>query len=109
MTMVLLLSVSFANAQIKNSTTESVKINGNCSMCKKTIETAANQKKVAQLNWDENTKIATVTYDAKKTNINEILKRVALAGYDSEKATAPDDVYNQLHGCCQYEREPNKQ
>lgn len=103
--MTLLLSVTFASAQIKNKTTEKVKINGNCAMCKKTIETAANIDNVAKVNWDKNTKIATVTYDAKKTNLNEVLKRVADAGYDNEKFTAPTAVYDQLHGCCQYDRE----
>ena len=49
MAMTLLLSVTFASAQIKNKTTETVKINGNCGMCKKTIETAANIDKVAKV------------------------------------------------------------
>lgn len=103
--MTLLLSVTLANAQIKNATTENVKIYGNCGMCKKNIETAANVKKVAKVDWNADTKIATITYDAKKTNSDEILKRVALAGYDSDKFLAPDAVYDQLHGCCQYDRE----
>jgi hypothetical protein len=33
------------------------------------------------------------------------LKRIALAGYDSDKFLAPDATYDALHGCCQYERE----
>lgn len=103
MAITVLLSVTFANAQSKNKVTETVKINGNCGMCKKTIETAANNK-TAKVNWDVNTKIATITYDAKKTNLNEILKRVADAGYDNEKFTASDAVYDKLHGCCQYDR-----
>lgn len=101
----LLLSVTFANAQSKKITTETAKINGNCGMCKKTIETAANTK-TAKLNWDTNTKTATVTYDSKKTNLDEILKRVADAGYDNQKFSAPDSVYDNLHGCCQYYRDP---
>ncbi len=105
MVMTLLLSVTFANAQIKNKTTETVKINGNCGMCKKTIETAANIDKIAKVNWDTNTKTATVTYDKKKTTIDVILKRVADAGYDNEKFVAPNAVYDQLHGCCQYDRD----
>lgn len=104
MAITLLLSVTFANAQSKNSVTETVKINGNCGMCKKTIETAANTK-TAKLKWDVNTKTATVTYNPKKTNSNEILKRVADAGYDNEKFTAPDATYDKLHECCQYDRE----
>lgn len=104
MAMFMLLSFTFSNAQDKNKVTETVKINGNCSMCKKTIETAANTK-TAKVNWDADTKTATVTYNAKKTSLEEILKRVANAGYDNEKFTAPDSIYHNLHGCCQYDRE----
>lgn len=102
---ILLLTFTPSIAQIKNAKTETVKIYGNCGMCKTTIEKAGNLKKVASVDWNKDTKMATLTYDAKKTNQDEILKRVALAGYDSEKFLAPDDVYSNLHGCCQYDRE----
>lgn len=92
-------------AQIKNAKTETVKIYGNCGMCETKIENAGNIKKVAQVDWDQDSKMATLTYDATKTNPDEILKRIALVGYDSDKFLAPDDVYNKLHGCCQYDRE----
>ncbi|MBG6060442.1 copper chaperone CopZ [Flavobacterium sp. CG_9.1] len=105
MAITLLLSVTVASAQIKNSKTETVKIYGNCDMCKSTIETAGTLKKVAKVAWNKDTKMATLTYDSTKTSQDEILKRVALAGYDSDKFLAPDDVYDALHGCCQYERQ----
>jgi len=104
MAITVLLSFTACNAQIKNATTESVKIYGNCGMCESTIEKAGNVKKVAQVDWNKDTKMATLTYDARKTNQEEILKRIALAGYDSDKFLAPDDVYNNLSGCCQYDR-----
>jgi copper chaperone CopZ len=91
-------------AQIKNATTEQVKIYGNCGMCETKIEKAGNIKKIANVDWNHETQMATLTYDAKKTNQDEILKRIALVGYDSDKFLAPDDVYNNLHGCCQYDR-----
>ncbi|WP_395053524.1 DUF3347 domain-containing protein [Flavobacterium sp.] len=100
----LLLSVTLTNAQIKNSITETVKISGNCGMCEEKIEKAGNLKKIAKVDWNKDTSMAKLTYDSKKTNQDEILKRIALAGYDSEKFLAPDEVYNNLHGCCQYER-----
>ena len=92
------------NAQIKNAKTESVKIYGNCGMCETKIEKAGNIKKIANVDWNQETQMATLTYDATKTNQDEILKRIALVGYDSDKFLAPDDVYNNLHGCCQYDR-----
>lgn len=105
MAIILLLSVTIASAQIKNSKTETVKIYGNCGMCKTKIETAGNVKKLAKVEWDKDTKMATLTYDSSKTSQDEILKRIALAGYDSDKFLAPDATYDALHGCCQYDRE----
>ena len=99
-----MLSFGVGNAQIKNSKTETVKIYGNCGMCETTIEKAGNLKKTAEVDWNKATKTATITYDAKKTNQDEILKRIALSGYDSDKFLAPDDVYAKLPECCQYER-----
>ncbi|MCO5279175.1 MAG: DUF3347 domain-containing protein [Saprospiraceae bacterium] len=104
MTALVMLSFIACNAQIKNSKTETVKIYGNCGMCKSTIEKAGNLKKVANVDWNKDTKIATITYDTTKTNQDEILKRIALSGYDSDKFLAPADVYAKLPECCQYER-----
>lgn len=104
MAITLLLSFTACNAQIKNAKTESVKIYGNCGMCESTIEKAGNVKKVAQVEWNKDTKMATLTYDPSKTNQEEILKRIALAGYDSDQFLAPDDAYAKLPNCCQYDR-----
>lgn len=101
--MMLLVSLIYT-AQIKNAKTETVKISGNCDMCKSTIEKTGNVKNVAKVNWDKETKMATLTYDASKTDQQEILKRIAQAGYDSDSFYAPDDVYAKLPSCCQYKR-----
>ncbi|MFT6638763.1 MAG: copper chaperone CopZ [Flavobacterium sp.] len=100
---VVLLSTTI-NAQIKNQKTEEVAISGNCGMCKKTIEKAGSLKDIASVNWNRETKIATLIYDSKKTNQEEILKRIASAGYDSANFSAPETVYDNLPGCCQYDR-----
>lgn len=102
--MVVLLT-STVNAQIKNTKTEEVKISGNCGMCKKTIEKAGTVSKESSVVWDKDSKIATITYNEKKTNKEAILKKIALAGYDNESFLAPDETYNNLPGCCQYNRE----
>ncbi len=114
MALIVLLSGAVSNAQIKNATTDpsgselakqTVKIFGNCGMCETAIEKAGTINKVAKVDWNKDTNMATLTYDAKQTNQDEILKRIALAGYDSEKFLAPDKAYSNLPGCCQYERE----
>lgn len=104
MVIMILLSSTISFAQIKNATTATVKINGTCEMCKANIEKAGSDKKLTTVNWDENTKLASITYDSKQTNQQEILKRIALAGYDNEAFRAPDDLYAKLPECCQYER-----
>jgi hypothetical protein len=100
-----LLSTVSINAQIKNKKTETVTVFGNCDMCKANIEKAGNVKKTAEVIWDKDTRMATLTFDATKTNSDEILKRIALVGYDSEKFLAPKDTYEALHACCQYDRD----
>ena len=100
----MLLSLTVGHAKINNQTTESVTIYGNCGMCQKTIEKAGSLKNVANVNWNIDTKTATIIYDAKKTNLDEILKRIALSGYDSDKFLAPDSTYKNLPSCCQYDR-----
>ncbi len=104
MPMVALFAFTSCEAQITNSKTEAAKVYGNCSMCEKTIEKAAFIKGEAKVDWDQDTKMAQITYDSSKTNVNAILQRIAAAGYDSDPFTAPDDVYNNLPDCCQYER-----
>lgn len=100
-----LLSSVNSFAQIKNAKAETVKIYGNCGMCKTTIEKAGNLKNIAAVEWNKDTKMATLNYDNEKTNQDEILKRIALAGYDSERFLAPDDLYAKLPECCLYARD----
>jgi copper chaperone CopZ len=103
-TVLIVLTVTACSAQIKNAITDSVKVYGNCEMCESTIEKVGNVKETAQVDWDKDTKMATITYDASLTSKDEILKRIALAGYDSDNFLAPDDTYSNLPSCCQYER-----
>lgn len=101
----LLLSFTSCDAQIKNAKTETVKIYGNCGMCEDRIEKAGNLKNVAKVDWDVDTKMAAITFDAKQTNQDAILKRIALSGHDSDQFLAPNDTYSKLPGCCRYDRE----
>ncbi len=99
----ILLCIS-CGAQIKNEKTEKVKVYGNCEMCKNTIEKAGNLKKASKVVWDKDSKLATLSFDSKKTTEDQILKRIALAGYDNEKYFAPDEAYAKLPNCCKYQR-----
>lgn len=103
-----LMMLTSCDAQVNNAKTETVKIYGNCGMCKKTIEKAGNSENIAVVEWNKDTKMATISYDSTKTSLDEVLQRIANAGYDSDDFRAPDKVYNQLHGCCQYDRPKKK-
>lgn len=100
----ILLTSTTLFAQIKNAKTETVKVYGNCGMCKTKIEKAANQKNISKADWNEETGIATITYDEKLTDKNAILKKIAVVGYDSDAFKATNAAYNKLPGCCQYDR-----
>ena len=100
------VSCIFSNAiaQIKNPATDSAKIYGNCGMCKTKIEKAANQNNISKAVWNEETGMVIISFDATKTTKDDILKKIASVGYDSDSYKAPDAVYNKLPGCCQYDR-----
>jgi copper chaperone CopZ len=100
-----LLSAAPFQSQIDNAKTVAVKVYGNCEMCKSTIEQAAKQKKISKADWNIDSKIATITYDSMKTNLDAVLQNIALAGYDNAVFLAPDEAYNNLQGCCKYNRE----
>ena len=44
-------SLTSCEAQVKNAKTETVKIFGNCGMCKTKIEKAGNLKNIAKVDW----------------------------------------------------------
>lgn len=85
--------------------TAKFKVCGNCGMCEKRIEKAAKVDGVAFADWNVDTKILTVTFDANKVKPGRIHKAVAAAGHDTDKVKAPDDVYAELPECCRYERD----
>ena len=90
--------------QIKNKKTESFRVWGNCGMCKKNIENAVFQKNIAIARWNAETQLVVLFFDSTQTKSDILLKKIADAGYDNDKFTADDKTYNNLHGCCQYER-----
>jgi hypothetical protein len=92
------------SAQIENTKIAIIKVSGNCGMCKKTIEKAGSVTNFAEVVWDKNTKLATITYNEKKIVLSTILKKIAKAGYNNEMYKAKDKDYNKLPACCQYER-----
>ena len=100
LTLVLVSVGSFAQTSKK----QTVKVWGECGMCKKTIEKAAKEAGASSANWNVESKMLTVAYNEKQTDLTKIEKSVAAAGYDTKNFTANDEAYKGLHACCQYER-----
>lgn len=83
----------------------SIRVYGNCGMCKRTIEGALNDVDgIKEASWDVSTGMLSVAYVSEEVDEDEIKAKVAAVGYDSDTHRAPDEVYSALHACCQYER-----
>lgn len=96
------LSMSVANAQ--ETKTETFKVYGNCGMCEKRIEKAAKIDGVSNADWNDETGLITVSFDASKTSLDKVHKAIAEVGHDTDKEKAADEVYKKLPGCCKYDR-----
>ena len=81
-------------------------VRGNCGMCKKTIEKAANKVEgVANATWDVDKKKIDVSFDDAKTDEMAIHNAIAASGYDTEKVSGNEEAYSNLPGCCKYEHD----
>ena len=100
-------NVDVTNSTIiqNDSTLESFKVYGNCGMCKKTIEgSLKDQAGIYSAIWNKETKLIEVDYNENDISLQEIKKKIAEVGYDTEEKRATEKAYRNLSGCCQYER-----
>lgn len=78
-----------------------------CGMCSERIEETAIKKGGAETaSFDLNTGILTVTIDESEIQISGVRWEIAQAGHANGDFEPPEEVYNNLPGCCQY-RDPN--
>jgi periplasmic mercuric ion binding protein len=96
----------FSVSVFAHDRTDSIKVYGECGMCKKRIEKAATINGVKKVDWNVDSKMLVVTYNSEKTSLDAIQQKIAAVGHDTEKYTASNDVYNMLPGCCHYDRKP---
>ena len=89
-------------SKIASTKTEKFKVSGNCESCKARIEKAAKLDGVLKAEWDIPGKMLAVTYDPSKTNLEQISKKIAASGHDTEKLKADEKAYAGLPGCCKY-------
>lgn len=89
----------------KNLKKETFTVAGNCEMCQSRIEKAAKSVYgVSSASWDVDSKMLSVQFDPEKVKLHDVHKAIANAGHDTEMHKADDNVYNELPGCCLYER-----
>ncbi|MFN8275315.1 MAG: heavy-metal-associated domain-containing protein [Flavobacteriaceae bacterium] len=110
MMLCLLLTMGNLQAQTKNKNAHyTIEVNGNCETCKKRIEKAALSVSGVKLaNWDVATHELSLIINEEKTSILEVKKAIAKVGHDTDEVKAEDSVYENLHSCCKYERNPVK-
>lgn len=82
----------------------SIEVNGNCNMCKKTIEKAAKIEGVKKAKWDVKSHQLELEINPDKVTLDQIQLRIAAEGYDTPLYKSNDATYNKLHHCCQYPR-----
>ncbi len=95
------VNFSFAQTTIKK---ETIKVWGNCGMCKTTIEKSAKKAGASAATWNEERKELKVSYVSTKSSGEKIQKAIAAAGYDTQDFTGSDKAYENLPGCCHYDR-----
>jgi copper chaperone CopZ len=103
--LVVSIGVNAQDHSMKMSTkTESFKVSGKCGMCKTRIEKAAKIEGVTKAEWDADKQLLTVTYMPDMVKIDDIQKKIAAVGHDTEKFMSDDKVYDKLPGCCKYRK-----
>ncbi len=103
---VLFLTITMSFGQSKSDVTEiTFGVRGNCGMCKTTIEKAVNSVAgVSHANWNVDYKKIDISFDALKTNKMELHNAIVASGYDTDMSNADEKAYENLPGCCQYDR-----
>jgi hypothetical protein len=104
---VLLIIISSVQlfSQSKNVIDTKIFVNGMCDMCEERIEEALDIKGIKLADWDLDTKMCRIVYKEDVIKEQEIHKILAGIGHDTKKVKAKQEVYNNLHHCCRYNRE----
>ena len=91
--------------QLQGQSTMTIKVYGNCGMCQDRIEkTAKNVIGVNTATWNDNDQVLTITFQEGLFTEMDLHQELAAIGHDTDKMKASDEVYENLHGCCKYER-----
>lgn len=95
---------AMSSSKTETAKTETIKVWGNCDMCKERIEKAAKIDGVTKADWSDKTKMLTLAYNLTKVKSDDVQKKIASVGHDTEMYKADNKAYNALPGCCKYAR-----
>ncbi|UXE67503.1 MAG: cation transporter [Chryseotalea sp. WA131a] len=99
---VLLLLITSTSWSQLSVVTTSIKVFGNCAMCKARIEKVLDHKGIKKAEWNKTSKQLSVVYNSEKITEQKIHELIASIGHDTEKVKAKDEVYASLPFCCLY-------
>lgn len=106
--MILIIVAFSTQAQEKKNKNakHTIMVNGNCEQCQRRIQKAAfSVDGVKTANWSIETHKLEVTLNEEKATVAQVKKAVAKVGHDAGEIRATNETYENLHHCCQYERE----
>jgi copper chaperone CopZ len=97
----LFAGATFSFAQGGKEAQVQIKTSAVCKMCKATIEKyLAYEKGVQSSDLDVPSKVVTVVYNPKKTDVNKIKQAINKSGYDADELPANAKAYEALEPCC---------
>lgn len=103
--LITLLFISiYTISSAQQDSTITFEVAGNCAMCKQRIEKAAKINGVSQATWNTQDRTAIVVFNPDVTSSKNIKQSIADAGHDTDETRAKQEVYEELHQCCLYDR-----
>jgi copper chaperone CopZ len=104
----LFLFVGFSIAKSNDDKVVKVKTSAICDMCKERLEKNVGLSKgVKEATLDLDTKVMTVTYNAKKTDAEAIKAVITKTGYDADGQEADQKAHDKLPKCCRKTATPH--
>lgn len=78
-----------------------IKTSAVCGMCKERIERNLSfEKGVKEATLDVKSKIVTIKYNSKKTDVTKLKANITKTGYDADELVADEAGYAKLPTCC---------
>jgi copper chaperone CopZ len=99
---------SVAQEKKKNYEEVEIKTSAICGMCEERIEgNMAFEKGVKKVELNDETKVVTIGFDPRKTDVDKLRKAISKLGYDADDVLADQEAHDKLPKCCQKGNEPH--